>query len=464
MLRYALRRLLQLPLSLWLLTLLCFGLQALSPGDDVAQGLTSADARLAERDPAAYDEAYRRAAARRGLDRPAFYFSLRNAALPDTLHRIVRPGERKMLRSLTLASGDWPAVEAYYRALRRLAYLPDAAISADADPRPAARRLLQQDDPETIRTGVSTLPPMEAVSTVNKRLAAVLAGTHRTRLLLPALDWHGTDNRYHQWLMGVLRGDFGVSYLDRRPVADKLGKPLRRTALLNGLAILVVLLVSVPLGLYTAGHRGSRFDRWTTALLFLLFGIPSFWFATLLANYLTTPAVGIDLFPSMGFGEVPPGADFWEALRIRASHLFLPVFCLAYPSWAYVTQQLRRSAGTEMDKAYIKTARMKGLGMSRILWHHVLRNAAFPIITLLGGILPALLAGSVLIERIFNLPGMGQLLYDAAVGQDWPVVIALVLLNGLLTAAGLLLADLAYALADPRVRLSGRATSLNPVA
>jgi len=203
-----------------------------------------------------------------------------------------------------------------------------------------------------------------------------------------------------------------------------------------------------------AGYRGGRFDQITTVGLFLLFGIPSFWVATLLTNFFTTPAFGMDFFPSMGFGEIPEGASVWTTIRIRAAHLFLPVLCLAYPSWAYVSRHLRRSAVHEMDQAYVKTARLKGLSRSAILWRHVLRNASFPIITLLANILPALLAGSVLIERIFNLPGMGQLLYDAALTRDWPVVIIVVLLNGLLTAAGLLLADLAYALADPRVRLN----------
>lgn len=462
MLRYALRRLLYLPLSLLLLSLACFGLRAITPGDPTQQTLSPADSRLAERDAASYDAAYRRAAARLGQDLPAFYFSLRNAALPDTLHRVVRPEERAMLRALTLKSGNWPAVQAYYRSLRRSAY--GSTDGDEEDVRPTLRRLLIQDQTENIPGVLAGLPDQPLLNELRQQYAAAVAPGHRSELLLPALRFHGTHNQYHRWLSGVLRGDFGVSYLDRRPVADKLGAPLRRTMLLNGLAILVVFLVAVPLGLYAAGYRGSWFDRWSGFTLFLLFGLPSFWVATLLANYLTTPAFGMDFFPSMGFGEVPAGTGWWEALRVRASHLFLPVLCLAYPSWAYVSRQLRRSAGKEMDRAYVTTARLKGLSTQRILWGHVLRNASFPIITLLGSILPALLAGTVLIERIFNLPGMGQLLYTSAVGQDWPVVIALVLLNGVLTAAGLLLADLAYAFTDPRVRLGGTPGVTTPFA
>lgn len=454
MLRYALRRLLFLPLSLILLSLLCFALQAITPEDAVERLLPPSEFRQSEEDPAAFDRAYRRAASNLGLDQPIFYFSLYNASLPDTLHRIVRPAERAMLRSLTLATGNWTEVEAYYNALRQLAY--SQSDSAPTTLRPAALRLLLQDDPVKIRDGVASLPIVPATKAVRDRYASLFANTSRGQLLLPAIQWNGRQNQYHHWLTKVLRGDFGASYLDRRPVSAKLGAPLRRTALLNGLAILLVFIVSIPLGLYAAGYRGSWFDRLSTLGVFLLFGLPSFWIATLLANYLTTPAFGMDFFPSMGFGEVASDASWWEWFSVKSSHLILPVLCLAYPSWAYVSQHLRRSTSAELKKAYVTTAKLKGLSLHRILWEHVLRNAAFPIITLLGGILPALLAGSVLIERIFNLPGMGQLLYTSAVGRDWPVVIALVLLNGVLTAVGLLFADLAYALTDPRVRLDNK--------
>lgn len=452
MLRYALRRLLLLPLSLLLLSLLCFGLQQLTPDDAVHRLLPSEDSRMVTDDPAGYDRAYRRAAAALGLDRPAFYLSLENAALPDTLHRIARPEERAMLSALTLLTGNWPLVEDYYHTLRQLAYAPKQPDSV----RVAARRLLVTDDTERTIRFLKNLPTDEASLSLRRFLPLLEnPGTDRLSLLLPALRFHGLDNQYHHWASRLLSGDFGTSLVDRRPVTAKIWRALRWTALLNSLALIVVFFVSIPLGLYAAGYRNGWFDRVTTLGLFLLFGVPSFWLATLLTNFFTTPAFGMDFFPSMGFGEVAADASLFELIRVRTAHLFLPVMCMAYPSWAYVSRHLRRAAGREMDQAYVKTARLKGVTHQRLLWGHVLRNAAFPIITLLGGIFPALLAGSVLIERIFNLPGMGQLLYTAALASDWPVVIVLVLLNGLLTAVGLLVADLGYALADPRVRLAG---------
>lgn len=450
MARYVLRRLLLLPLSLFLLSLVCFGLRQITPGDPVISLMPNDEARLSNDDPAAFDLAYRRAAQTLGLDRPTFYFSAYNGALPDTLHRITRAQERAMLRTFTLRSGNWSGVQQYYQELRRLAY----GVGSDADVTPVIRRLLIQDNFENAATTLQGLSDRPETAVLRESFDRLQSRDHASSLLLPAFSWHGTDNQYHQWAGKLLSGDFGSSLVDRRPVTAKIKAAAGVTILLNGLALLLVYLISIPLGLYTAGARGSWFDRLTTVGLFILFGVPSFWLATLLTNYFTTPAFNMDFFPSMGLGELPEGASWWTILRIRASHLFLPVVCMAYPSWAYVTRHLRRSALHELNQAYIKTARLKGLSRSTILWRHVLRNASFPIITLLGGIFPALLAGSVLIERIFNLPGMGQLLYTSAIERDWPVVITLVLLNGILTAIGLLIADLGYRLADPRIRLS----------
>lgn len=450
MIRYVLRRLLLLPLSLFLLSLVCFGLQQITPGDPVTSLMSKDEARLANDDPTAFDLAYTRAAKTLGLDRPTFYFSVYNGALPDTLYRVPRAQERAMLRTFTLQSGNWTGVQQYHQELRRLAYYSPS----DPSLTPVIRRLLIQDNfPNAAKTlqGLSDRPETEVLRNIFEQLQA---RDQAARLLLPAFRWNGTDNQYHHWAGKLLSGNFGNSLVDRRPVSAKIRAAAGVTMLLNGLALLLVYLVSIPLGLYTAGARGSWFDRLTTIGLFILFGVPSFWLATLLTNYFTTPAFNMDFFPSMGLGELPDQAGWWTILRIRASHLFLPVVCMAYPSWAYVTRHLRRSAVHELNQAYIKTARLKGLSRSTILWRHVLRNASFPIITLLGGIFPALLAGSVLIERIFNLPGMGQLLYTSAIERDWPVVITLVLINGILTAAGLLIADLGYRLADPRIRLS----------
>ena len=457
--RFLLRRLAFLPASLLLLSLLCFALISLTPGDPVETLLPAGEVRSSTTNPGAYDRLYRQTARRLGLDLPLFYFGVGNAALPDTLHRIVNRAERETMRSLALQVGSWPAVQRYRDALRLVILAPAGETSDER--RAAARRVLLRHDLDFVGRTLAEAFPVD--HPLRRALAELPTAATRARALLPRFYWHGTANQYHRWLVAALSGDFGRSYLDGRPVAAKLWPALRWTLIVNGSTLLLIYLLAVPLGLYMAGSAGGWLDRLLTTLLFILFGIPMFWVAILATNYLTTPAVGLDLFPSMGVGEVPAGASWWTALRIRAYHLVLPVLCLVGPSLAYLSRHVRQPALAELGKPYVLTARLKGLSQHRILWGHVLRNASYPAITLLGSMIPTLLAGSILIERIFNLPGAGQLLYTAALGRDWPVIIAVVLLDGVLTVLGFLLADVLYFLIDPRTRPAASAPSVVPL-
>ena len=221
---------------------------------------------------------------------------------------------------------------------------------------------------------------------------------------------------------------------------------------MNGLAILLAYGLSIPLGVWMARHAGSARDQWTTLLLYTLYSIPGFWLGTLLLVFLTTPEYGLDIFPSIGLGDLRPDDSGWDILITRTSHLFLPVFCLTYGSLAYLTRHVRNAMLHELKQDYIRAAWARGLSERQVIWRHAFRNALFPLITLFGAVLPAALAGSVAIEVIFNIPGMGRLTYASIVSQDWPVVYGVLFLAAMLTLAGSLLADLLYSRADPRVR------------
>ncbi|WP_116104993.1 ABC transporter permease [Lewinella sp. IMCC34191] len=443
------QKLLYLPLSLFLLSLVCFALSRAIPTDPVSDRMTVEGIRPGLNDPEAYERTYRRQSRRLGYDLPVFYFTLGNAALPDTLHRIIPRSRRLQIRQLALQYGNWPRVQDFYKELTRAAKSNAGPITA------AARRILLRTDPAYISRELDRIEGDANAANLLAAYRSMISEPATQRILIPRFTWHGTRNQYHRYLTGLLSGDLGVSYTDGRPVAEKIAAAAPGTAILNGVTLFLVYLLAVPLGLYMANYRGSAFDRWTTFITFLAFGLPAFWIATLLANFFTTPAFGMNVFPStsMGYGFVPDGASWLTAFRIRAAHLLLPVFCLAYPSFAYVSRHLRSAAIEEMDRPYVRTAYMKGLSGGEVLWKHIFRNASFPLVTLLGSLLPGLLAGSVLIEQIFNLPGMGELLYRSANARDWPVIIALVLINGLLTVIGLVLADVGYTLLDPRVKL-----------
>lgn len=442
MLTFALRRLLWLLPTLLVLSVLAFGLQECSPGDPVSSLLPDELLQVNEQ-PKAYDALYTTVAKQLGRDLPPFYFTLSNLAQPDTLYRLLRKDQRAVQMQLLASFGNWEAVQAYYQELRQSAYSQEGSNSL-------AQELLLKSTAESIE---ASLQKLDAPHPIRQKWQALQSSKNkRYKALLPRLRWHGLQNRYHRWLLGVLQGDFGKSYLDKRSVGSKLWPALKWTALLNGLALLFAYLIALPLGLYTAYYAGSRFDRFSNWLLFLLFSLPSFWTATLLSNFLTTPVYGLDIFPTMGLGEWSTSASLWQNIKSRAWHFFLPLLCLTYPALAFLSRQMRSAARQELGKAYVLTAQLKGLNVHQLLWRHIFRNALFPIITLLGGLFPALLAGSVLIENIFNLPGTGWLLLEAILAKDWPVVTAILLLNGLLTALGLLLADMLYKIADPRLK------------
>jgi len=265
-----------------------------------------------------------------------------------------------------------------------------------------------------------------------------------------------TETQFAKWLSRMLTLRFGVSTHDGRAVTVKLGEALPVTLLLSILALGLAYLVAVPLGVFAAIRRGTVAERLSTVMVFVLYALPSFWLAMLLI--LIFGGVGLlDWFPIYGLST--PGmedATGWSWLVDRAHHLVLPVICLSYGSLAVISRYQRSAMLEVIHQDYIRTARAKGLSERAVIFRHALRNALLPTITLLGLQLPFLISGSVIIERIFNIPGMGLMTFQAFLNRDYPVIMAVSVLAACLTLLGLLLSDLAYALADPRISLEER--------
>jgi len=258
--------------------------------------------------------------------------------------------------------------------------------------------------------------------------------------------------RYARWLARIATFDFGVSSYDHRPVADKIAEALPNTLLVSGLALFFSYLLAVPLGVLGAVKRGRFVDRALTAGLFVLYSLPAFWVAVVLL-LLFGGGRYLDLFPMQGLhspNAAALGAFRW--LLDLAWHLVLPVFCLTYASLASLSRFTRASMIEELRADYVRTARAKGLSEARVVLGHALRNAVLPVVTLLGLSLPHLVGGSVVIEQIFGVPGMGRLGFQALATRDYNTVMAVTTLAALLTMFGMLLADVGYSLIDPRIR------------
>jgi peptide/nickel transport system permease protein len=252
------------------------------------------------------------------------------------------------------------------------------------------------------------------------------------------------------WLKDLMRGDLGRSFHDRRPVAHKIGERLGTTLLLNGLALLLMTLLAVPLGALAALHPGSWSDRIGAGAAFAFYALPVFWAAILLQAFL---AARLDWLPLAGTRS--PG---WELLspaaRVgdRVAHLVLPVICLSYGGIAYLSRFVRATL-VEGDLAESRrAARARGRSEIGVVLFHGFRLAGIPLLTLAGFLLPALVSGSVIVETIFAIPGLGRLFVEAAFQRDVPVLMALTLLTGAATLVGTVAADLTYAVVDPRVR------------
>ena len=262
-----------------------------------------------------------------------------------------------------------------------------------------------------------------------------------------------TETRFAKWFCRVLTFRFGASLHDGRPVTHKLVETLPVTLLLSLLSMSLAYLVAVPLGIHAAVRRGSLVERATTLTLFVLYSLPSFWVAMLLI--LLLGGVGLaDLFPIYGLRSqgMEQAGTLARALDLL-HHLVLPVICLSYGSLALISRYQRNAMIEVIHQDYILAARARGLGERTVIFKHALRNALLPMITLVGLQVPFLIGGSVIIERIFNIPGMGLLTFESFLNRDYPVIMAVSVLTALLTLAGLLLSDLAYAVADPRIRL-----------
>jgi peptide/nickel transport system permease protein len=259
--------------------------------------------------------------------------------------------------------------------------------------------------------------------------------------------------QYLLWVKRVLTFDFGTSYKDHRRVWDKIAERLPVTLQINIISILLVYLIAIPCGIYSATHSGSWQDRVLTVVFFVLYSLPSFWVAVLLIMFLGGGDFW-DVFPVYGISAL--GSESWSFSKWfvdRLWHLVLPVTCLTYGGLAYLSRLARSGILEVIREDYIRTARAKGLKERVVIYKHALRNALLPIVTLLAFLLPGMFGGSVIIESIFSIPGMGQLSFEAVLSRDYPVIMAIVTISAMLTLVGLLLSDILYAALDPRIKL-----------
>jgi peptide/nickel transport system permease protein len=271
--------------------------------------------------------------------------------------------------------------------------------------------------------------------------------------------------QYGNYVARLLSGDLGQSFEQHEPVSQAISIRVLPTLILLGTAFLLQELLAIPLGIFSALRRGSFFDQTFSVVVYILYSIPTFWFGLMAIIF-----IGVDLkwLPFGGIVNVQQAGDdfgtpaYWiyfhahtfQAVTDIIAHLIMPACILAAVGVAGDSRFLRGQMLEVLSQDYVRTAKAKGLSARAVTWKHALRNAILPIVTNIGLQLPGLIGGAVVTESIFGWPGMGSLFVDSAQHFDYPVVIAIVLMTGILTLVFNLLTDLSYALIDPRIRYS----------
>lgn len=272
---------------------------------------------------------------------------------------------------------------------------------------------------------------------------------------------YGLDKPFHiqygYWLRNLVTLEFGDSFKDNQPVWHKIRERIPVTVQLNIISTVLIYLGAVPLGIYSATHSYSFGDQVSTFVAFALYALPSYWIGTLAIVFLC----GGDyfyLFPPGGLTSVDasPNWPLGKRLLDYSWHLCLPVIILSYSGFAGLSRFMRSSMLENLRQDFVQTARAKGLAERLVIYKHVLRNSLIPIVTIMTSIIPGLISGSIIIETIFSIPGLGQLGYEAVLARDYPVIMAVFTISSLLTLLSILLSDLLLTVVDPRITFSGR--------
>ncbi len=496
MLKYILRRTLIFIPTLVAITLLGFAIMVSAPGDPVERMVVAAQSGGEIGSQTANQVEQKIYWNKKlGLDLPIFYLSLNSLAHSDTIYRMFDRNEQAALERLTNRYGNWEKISAYYHALDRWnkahsqlnidsasamglgadamkqdvneSFFETSALKSTYDPAVTEAKFAKLEDLYSAPYMDQLRGQLEESRSLYEEMVATATPW---KTYIPALNVY-PQNQYHRWIFGdghwltgagstftkgLIRGDFGTSYVTKEPIHDVIAIKVFWSFFFTVISVVLGYLVSIPLGIHAAANKDSRFDRISTVALFILYSMPNFFIATLLLMYFANPDM-IAWFPASGVEPLrgfAPDAGFFNKWAARLPYLVLPAIAYTYATFAFLSRIMRSSMLEIVGQDYIRTARAKGLSERTVIYKHALRNALLPIITVFANIFPAAIGGSVILEVIFTIPGMGNEAFSAIVNQNYPMIIAVMTISGALTLVGYLVSDVLYAAADPRISYS----------
>ncbi len=483
MIKYIIRRFLIFIPTLLAISLLAFLISIYSPADPVEQLARSATSEGNTNSESSATEKIKNEIRKKlGLNLPVFYFSITTWADCDTLNKIISKAERENLTALTRKYGNWEEIQTYRSQIKQCLWEinkleTDTKKKEDLNAmRFITLTLLEASNEDIIYNKIQSLfrhaneteqhHLKHSVHALKEAFSSVKKKQKKWRNYLPSIAINGFNNQYHIWLFGdlftgknrhrdgVLRGDFGNSYSDNQPVIKKIKQTFFYSFVLVVISIVLAYVISIPLGIYSAYKTDTAFDNISSILVFMLFSLPSFFVGTWLLYYFANPDHFM-WFPTGGVND--PAVfnqdwSFWKKTVHQSPYFVLPIITYTYSSFAFTSRIMKMSMLEVLGQDYIRTARAKGLSEYKVVTKHALKNAMLPMITMFANIFPAAVGGSVILETIFSIPGLGFEIYHAVISTDVPMIVAVFTITGFLTVIGYLFSDILYALIDPRIK------------
>ncbi len=433
MTRFILNRIFLAIPTLFFISVIVFYLSKLVPQDPVLSlmDLRGVDTSID------HDDVYEKIYKELNLDLPNFYFTIQPSHFPKTINQTFDTNKKDLYLKLLNSGYSFVDIE---KAINNFSQKLDAAkASNNAADIIELNKVYNLESPEQ-HNGLAHLNDSKPKS-----------------FFWPSFYLNGFNNQYHKWLQSIFTNGFGISILDGMTAILKVKKALTWTLSITLIDFFLSLLFGIFIGTYLATNEKGRWQKTFSQILYFLYSIPVFWFATMMVVYFTTDDYGwwTDWFPSVAI-DIYPGKSTFQQILMNAEKFILPILILTLHSLAYITRLVRRSVLDELDKPYALLAFSKGLDKTEVIRKHILKNALIPTITSMASAFANAFAGSLVLEVIFNIPGMGRLLVSSMESADWNVVFCITLLLSFVTIVSFIIADILYAYVNPKIELNAK--------
>jgi peptide/nickel transport system permease protein len=432
MVSYVLKRLaIGLP-TLWVVLIIAFGLSKCHHTDSAyelckLEGITPGS--MSE------SQSYAKHYMQLGLDKPPFYFSIKPHFHHPNPELVIDIDKRSQLKTLQKEGIDYKIVMAYLSTRDSLIQAKDSV----------AKTMIFLADYKTIVKQTQKLNVSHPLHIYTQLLKPI-------DYYYPIVRWNGFDNQVHKWTKSIFRGDFGVSIRDGADAKNRIGSALRWTILLLVFHILISSFISVFVGIICALNKDKWQDKLLQNLALVFYSIPTFWLASILILYFVGDRYGMGIFPIPGNWYIDNQYSFLGQVASQGQQLVLPMLCLVINDIAFFSRLVRSRIIEESGQLYAIMAKVRGIQPKVILRKYVLPNTFITLTSTIVGMIPAGLSGSLMIEVIFNIPGMGRLMYESIQIGDWSVVYGVIAIVAAVTITCMILGDIVYAAVNPKIR------------